>query len=91
MNDTKFYVYSLFESKKNPGSFYAGMIYRSVGSSQSSLDNKGFTKVVSGSVFYAIKEVLEKGNILCEVEAVPVVTQYGPQLQITGVVKTDKK
>lgn len=80
--ETRYFVCSLFKSKKDENGFYASMIYRLNGSPMCTLDNKGFTKVCSGSVFYQIKEALEKGAMLVEVEAVTTVTQYGPQLQI---------
>lgn len=86
MEEITFYAFSCFKSKKTDDGFYVGLIYRAPGASQCTLDNKGFTKVASGSVFYQIKEALEKGALLAEVEAVPVSTQYGLQYQVTGFV-----
>ncbi|MBO7734499.1 MAG: hypothetical protein J6S67_18185 [Methanobrevibacter sp.] len=86
MNDNRFYAFSCFKSKKSEDGFYVGLIYRADGASMCTLDNKGFTKVASGAVFYQIKEALEKGAFLVEVEAVPVSTQYGLQFQVTGFV-----
>ena len=86
MNDNKFYAFAVFKSKKSEDGFYCGLIYRAEGASMCTLDNKGFTKVASGAVFYQIKEALEKGAFLVEVDAVPVSTQYGLQYQVTGFI-----